>query len=210
VLAGLKDRLMAPDLVAVFIEEFNAELRRIAKESEVELDRARHAIADVERRIGGIVKAIEDGAYNPTLKARLSAPGNEKVQAQARLASIPPSPILRLHPNLPALYRSKVEKLAEALSESATAAEASEIMRALIERIVLTPVGKEIRAELYGDFASIAAVSEGLPFANKNPGSSIEPGLLSLVAGTRNQLSRTVICINAQAVVQTCSDSSSR
>ena len=87
---------MAPDLVAVFIEEFNAELRRIAKESEVELDRARHAIADVERRIGGIVKAIEDGAYNPTLKARLSAPENEKVQAQARLASIPPSPILRL------------------------------------------------------------------------------------------------------------------
>jgi hypothetical protein len=58
-------------LVAVFIEKFNAELRRIAKESEGELDRARHAIADVERKIGGIVEAIEDGAYNPTLKALL-------------------------------------------------------------------------------------------------------------------------------------------
>jgi site-specific DNA recombinase len=183
VLAGLKDRLMAPELVAVFIEEFNAELRRIAKASEGELDMARRVLADVERKIAGIVKAIEDGAYNPTLKARLSALENEKVRAQARLATTQPAPVVRLHPNLPALYRSKVEKLAEALNESATTAEASEIMRTLIDRIVLTPMGTELRAELYGDFASIAAMAEGAPFASKNPGSIMEPGLLSVVAG---------------------------
>jgi site-specific DNA recombinase len=183
VLAGLKDRMMAPELVVVFIEEFNAELRRIAKASEGALDVAGRALADVERKIGGIVKAIEDGAYNPTLKARLGALENEKVQAQARLAGVRPAPVVRLHPNLPALYRSKVEKLAEALNDRATTVEASEIMRSLIDRIVLTPVGGELRAELYGDFASIAALSEGAPFTNKNPGSVVEPGLLSVVAG---------------------------
>jgi hypothetical protein len=143
--------------------------------------------------IVGIVKAIEDGAYNATLKARLSALENEKVQAQAGLASIDPAPVLRLHPNLPALYRSKVEKLAEALSEPATAAEAADILRSLIERIVLTPKGDALYAELYGDFATIAAMAEGPVLKNRDPGSMAEPGLLSVVAGTRNQLYRTVM-----------------
>ena len=33
---------------------------------------ARRALADIERKISGIVHAIEDGAYNPTFKARLN------------------------------------------------------------------------------------------------------------------------------------------
>jgi site-specific DNA recombinase len=47
--------------------------------------------------------------------------------------------VLRLHPNLPALYKNKVRQLAEALNEPATAVQAGEIMRGLIDRIVLTP-----------------------------------------------------------------------
>ena len=50
---------------------------------------------------------------------------------------------------------------------AATAVAAGEIMRALIERIVLTPVGNALRAELYGDFASIAALSEGVASQTK-------------------------------------------
>jgi hypothetical protein len=86
------------------------------------------------------VKAIEDGAYNSTLKERLTVLQKEKATAGARLAAIRTTPALRLHPNLPVVYKKKVEKLAEALSEPGTAAEASEIIRALIDRIVLTPV----------------------------------------------------------------------
>jgi site-specific DNA recombinase len=183
VLAGLKERMMAPELVATFIEEFNAELRRIAEAAETEHNAARRRLADIDRKIAGIMKAIEDGAYNPTLKARLTALEQEKAQAAARLISFKPAPVLRLHPNLPALYRSKVEKLAESLNEPATAAEAGDILRGLIERVVLTPITEGLRAELYGDFATIAGLAEERSVGHNNPGSEAEPGLLSVVAG---------------------------
>ncbi len=169
VLAWLKERLMAPELVAAFIEEFNAERRRTAEASKSERAAARRMLVDVDRKITGIVKAIEDGAYTPRLKARLSALESEKAKATARLANMKPAPALRLRPNLPALYRSKVEKFAEARNEPATAAEAGDILRALIERIVLTPLGTELRAELYGDFATIAAMTKGPVLGNNNP-----------------------------------------
>ena len=66
---------MAPELVAAFVDEFNAELRRLAGNVKAERDGARRVLANVERKIAGIVKAIEDGAYHPTLKDRLTALG---------------------------------------------------------------------------------------------------------------------------------------
>jgi len=59
---------------------------------------------------------------------------------------------------------------------------------ALIERIVLTPVCGSLRVELYGDFATIAAMAEGPVLQRSNPDSMAESGLLSVVAGTRNCL----------------------
>lgn len=57
---------------------------------------------------------------------------------------------LRLHPNLADVSRKKIEKLEEAPTDSATAKDASDI----IQRIVLTPVGGTLPAELYGDLAT--------------------------------------------------------
>ena len=64
----------------------------------------------------------------------------------------PASPIW-LHPDLPALYRGKVERLAEALNGPPTASEGGELLRVLIERVALTPTHDGMRAELYGDLA---------------------------------------------------------
>ena len=59
---------------------------------------------------------------------------------EARLRTVKPGPVLRLHSNLPEVYRSKIDRLAEALNAPDTVTEAAEIMRGLIDRIVLTPV----------------------------------------------------------------------
>ena len=149
---------------------------------------ARRALADIERKISGIVHAIEDGAYNPTFKARLSALEAEKASVEAKLAALGTLRPLVLHPNLPAVYRGKVEKLADALNAPSTAAEAGEIIRSLIERIVLTPVEGGLQGELFRDFAVIMAMVETPARAKKRPGPLAgEPGLLSVVAGTCNQ-----------------------
>jgi hypothetical protein len=67
VLGGLRERMMAPELVAIFVEEFNAELRRRAVDAEADYAVAHRAIAEADRKIASIVRAIEDGAYSPML-----------------------------------------------------------------------------------------------------------------------------------------------
>jgi site-specific DNA recombinase len=168
ILGGLKERLMAPELVKAFVDEFNAEIRRSAQDTESKRTGLKRTLSDVERKIAGIMRAIEDGNYNPTLTKRLSALEADKVKAEADVANAAAPTKLRIHPNLPALYRRKVEHLQEALSEPATQVEAGEIIRSLIDRIELTPAGDTLTIRLYGDLAQIVAFSEA--GKQKDPG----------------------------------------
>jgi site-specific DNA recombinase len=102
----------------------------------------------------GVLKAIEDGAYHPTLKKRLTLLEGVKAAAAARLARSQSKLVLRLHPNLPVIYQRKVQQLTAALNEPDTAVEAVEIIRGLIDRIVLTSSDGILKAELYGDLAA--------------------------------------------------------
>ena len=75
---------MAPDLVAAFVEEFNTEMRNLAASAERETLAAKRALAEIERKLAAIVRAIEDGAqrrdsrqgFNLTLKAAAPWLGN--------------------------------------------------------------------------------------------------------------------------------------
>ena len=187
VLSGLKERMMAPDLVAASVDEFNAEMRKLATSAERETLAAKRTLAEIERKLAAIVRAIEDGAYTHTLKARLTTLEQEKVQTEARLHAGKHAPVLRLHTNLPELYRNKIGRLAEALNAPETVTEAADVMRGLIDRIVLTPAAGELRAELHGDLAVLARFAqEG---ERRSGGNSAR---LSVVAGERNPLYRTL------------------
>ena len=59
-----------------------------------------------------------------------------------------------LHPNLSQLYRQQVARLVEALNDEHHRTEAAEIIRGLIDRIVLTPNDEGgLDVQLYGDLA---------------------------------------------------------
>ena len=184
VLSGLKERLMAPDLVAAFVDAFNTEMRNLATSAERESLAVKRTLADIERKLAAIVRAIEDGAYNSTLKARLTALEQEKAEAEIRLRTGKPAPVVRLHTKLPQLYRSKIERLAEALNAPDTVTEAAEVMRGLIDRIVLTPEGNLLRAELHGDLAVLARFAQ----AKESRAEGDSALRLSVVAGARNHL----------------------
>ena len=183
VLGGLRERMMAPELVAVFVEEFNAELRRLTSEAETHYAAANRAIKDTDRKIAGIVRAIEDGAYSPILKDRLVSLEKEKALALAQIAMAKPKPGVRLHPALPEIYRKKVESLAAALNQADTASEAGEIIRSLIDRILLTPTEAGLKAEIFGDFAKLVEFSQERDAKTRNAGLQRDPALLSVVAG---------------------------
>jgi site-specific DNA recombinase len=130
--------------------------------------------------------AIEDGNYNPTLTKRLGALETGKAIAKTNFSNAAVPPKLRIHPNLPALYRRKVEHLQEALSDAAPQLEAGEIIRSLIDRIELTPEGDTLAIKPYGDLAQIIAFSETSAGQQKGPDSAEAGPILSLVTGTRN------------------------
>jgi hypothetical protein len=71
-----------------------------------------------------------------------------------------------------------------------------DLIRSMIERVELRPRGdgdRGLDAVLFGDLAAILAASSGAD-RQKLPGAGGPPGSqLSLVAGTRNHLYRTVV-----------------
>jgi site-specific DNA recombinase len=72
-----------------------------------------------------------------------------------------PSPV-RLHPNLGEVYRRKVEELGAALRDPLIHDEALEIVRGLIDRLVVRPVeGAGFEIELVGDIARMVELGAG-------------------------------------------------
>ena len=84
--------------------------------------------------------ALADGYRVPGLQQRLDELETRQVALEQELAALAPSPV-RLHPNLPQVYRRKVERLHEALADPALRDEALCLLRGLIERVVLHPAG---------------------------------------------------------------------
>ncbi|WP_252348393.1 hypothetical protein [Gluconobacter sp. P1D12_c] len=90
------------------------------------------------------------------MKAELDALEARKVELDALLSS-ELEDVLDIHPNVSAIFRKKVERLTESLNQPEDRAEASEAVRALVEKIVLSPGDKrgEIFATLYGELGTL-------------------------------------------------------
>jgi site-specific DNA recombinase len=71
-----------------------------------------------------------------------------------------------VHPGLAEIYRRKIAALHEALEDEATRDEAMELIRSLIEAIVLVPDQGSLKVEVRGELAAILAYGEG----RKKPG----------------------------------------
>jgi hypothetical protein len=99
---------------------------------------------------------------------------------------------IEIHPNLSEVYRRKVAKLEQALAAVDTHTEAGEVLRSLIDRIELTPTGEQMQLKLCGDLATIIAFAEAKN--DDGPAGKARPRL-SVVAGERNHLYRTKICL---------------
>jgi site-specific DNA recombinase len=69
-----------------------------------------------------------------------------------------------LDPRLAGIYAGKVSDLAEALNDVATGAEAADLLRGLIEKVVLHPdpgAPHGHRIELFGELAAILSLCNG-------------------------------------------------
>jgi hypothetical protein len=199
VLSGLKDRLLAPELVAEFVRAFADEMAEADRQAAGARSQLDAQFAEVERRLEGVLRAIENGAWSDALHQRLG-------ELEARRASLrregesvsEPAPKVRLHPNAAGLYRAKVAALEASLNAPEIKAEASDALRALIDKVVLTPdpdAPDRLRAELHGDLAEILWLGEAVDKRltpqlgnvrrnEKLPRTDVLRSQLSVVAGT--------------------------
>ena len=123
-----------------------------------------------------------------TLKEKVAKLEDRKAEL-AGLLSDAPRDVPDLLPTAAAIYAQKVAALTEALNQPEERAQASEALRILIEKIVLTPGPErgEIDALLYGDLGTILNWVERMakgPAQNANtPGAERTGVSVSVVAG---------------------------
>ena len=183
VMAGLKDRLMAPQAAEEAMRAYAEETNRLNRERRASGAGDRKELAAVEKKIGSMITAIEDGGYVRGMSDRLRALEARQDEIAARLSAAP-ADLPDIHPNVAAVYRRRVERLSEALNRPEERIEAANAIRGLIERIVLTPGEKwgETHATLHGDLATI--VDWTAAGGAKGGTGAPSPGLsLSVVAG---------------------------
>jgi len=204
VFAGLKERLMAPELVREFIRAFQEEVNRAAAEREQQIKADRTQLESVERKIAGIVSAIEDGNSSRALSARLADLERQQDLLRARLSEAP-VPVVRLHPRLAEVYAEKVQQLEAALNDSAIRTEAGELFRSLIDHVELTPsrTGQGLDAKLYGDLAQILSLCGKGDCIKKSPKTGTSASQLSVVAGARNHLNLQLRLLTSAALPRT-------
>ncbi len=180
VLDGLRSSLVTPEFVADFISEYTAEWNRLQGELRSGAAQRDRKLADVKRKIGGIIDAIERGIFTPTTKERLEALEAEKAELE-RAPAVPP-PMPAIHPNLTERYRSAVFRLEEELADPELAAQAKSILRTLIKTIKIFPGAKrgEVELELHGELAIILAFTKG---AKNKAGTPVSRIQVSVVAG---------------------------
>ncbi|WP_205911891.1 hypothetical protein [Rhodobacter sp. SGA-6-6] len=111
-------------------------------------------------KIAGIIPAIEDGMYQPSMKARMDELERQKADIAARMAEAP-ADVPDVHPNVAANYSRNVVRFAEALSDPDGGRQAAEALRSLIGEIIVTPGEKrgEVHAELRGELMGILGVA---------------------------------------------------
>lgn len=181
-LAGIAERLVSADKVKAAVAAYANHINRENRERRVQADADTHALAKIDRAVAGIMAAIEDGLYQPAMKARMAELEREREEIIARLAEAPPV-IPDVHPGIAEIYKRRVAALTTTLGDPETRLDASSDIRSLIGRITLHPGDRrgEVRATLHGSLMGI------LDFVNDTPQPDQSRVITSVPPGSRGR-----------------------
>jgi site-specific DNA recombinase len=154
IINGLRQRLMAPELVEEFVRAVQKEINLQRREDDALRDGQKRELAEVTRRLNGLIDAIADGLRAPGLQQRLDELEARRVQLHQCLVTVPTTPV-RLHPNLAQVYRRQVERLQDALNDPEIRDEALQILRGLVECVSISPAENGMEVEIVGEIAKM-------------------------------------------------------
>ncbi|MFN8680363.1 recombinase family protein [Paracoccus sp. P2] len=193
VLSGLKDRMMAPEIVEEAMRAYAEETNRLNRERRSSGDAWKAELVKIEKQIRGIIEAIKAGMFHESMKAEMDTLEARKTELNTLLADAPED-TPDILPSASAIYAKKVSALTEALNRKEERQEAAETLRGLIEKILLTPGPErgEIYATLHGELGTILNWTEQQAIGNTakttKPAADATGLSLSVVAGACNHL----------------------
>ena len=162
ILDGLRSQLLSPEATAAYVRAYHAAWTEKAADRRDRRGPLNKRLAEIERGITRIVDAICDGTDSPAMTARLKDLEAEKATLTQDLASIGPDEPVQLHPRAAELYARRVEHLQARLCQigprpSFKDRELMDAIRALADRITVTPISREkwahVKIEVQGDLA---------------------------------------------------------
>jgi hypothetical protein len=194
ILEGLKQRLMEPKLVEEFVRAFQREVNSQRREQDLLVDATKRELAEVKRKLNGLIDAIAEGLRTPGLQKRLEELESRRAELEQEMTSACAPPI-RLHPSLAQVYRRKVEQLQQALNDPEIRDEAIEVLRNLLESVVIAPADGGLEIEIVGEIAHMIemGMEDGkrkgpvLPVLNESTARSVK-----VVAGACNHRELTL------------------
>jgi len=162
VMQDIGSQLMDPDLVAVAIEAFNAELKTLSATLAQEAKAAKQQLKQVKSQIATLIDNLSLTRGSPSMLQRLTDLETEAARLEQKAAE---TTQLNLHPSLhpgnAQIYKAKVNALHEALTTQDNTA-ALEAARALIDRIIVHPPETDDdppRIEVIGELTELLKTS---------------------------------------------------
>lgn len=179
-LAGIADKLVSADKIEAAVAAYAAHMNRENRQRRIQADADRRGLARIDKAVAGILAAIEDGLYQPVMKARMAELERERGEITVRLAEAPQD-IPYVHPAIAEIYKRKVALLTDTLENPETRLDASSDIRLLVGKIVLHPGEKrgEVHATLHGSLIGI------LDFVNETPQPENSRVIISVSPGSR-------------------------
>lgn len=207
VLGALRTHLMNTDLCKEFCKEYTEHLNRVRHDHNASIGKFHKEKAKLEREKAKIIRSIKEGVPGSILKDDAIRVQSRLEELEVLLESVEEAPVL-IHPNMAARYHEQVQNLVAALNDEEIRSEAADVIRGLVDKIVLMPKenGTELAIDLHGDLAGILSIATGRglpsgtcsPLANASslaPKRRSEPPLtegeiqqVTMVAGVRNTL----------------------
>ncbi len=164
VLKGLRERMLDPDLVEIFVAEYREEYAKRAVRMRRERGAVERRLAAACATIDRLVAAIASGAGSfEQVRDALGKARDDHDAATAELQDQDAVPVVALHPAIVADYRRQVAALQAALADPEAGPQATTALRALIDRIVMTPnpEGRGVAIQVEGRLAGIVALATG-------------------------------------------------
>ncbi len=165
VLARLQSNLLHPDLVATYVREYHLEHARRSGSATKERASLQRKLTEASRKFERLVEAIATGGNEfAEIREMMARARQDRETLTRQLEEIDAIPILALHPRIGDQYRREVQALQEALAgHEAAKDEAIPKLRALIERITLTPTadGSALEIDVAGRMHQVISLATG-------------------------------------------------